>query len=1049
VKRTGKSDLGKRINRRRFYRPSLEVLEERNGPTSLLAALGWGAGDTAPAVAQDTSISEEAVVDSSPASSNDTAVLFGSGETTDTSATFSLLTDTSYQHAEDASFAQGPDASLNANAQTTPQRVETPPPLGQDFLAQDVFADPLGQRSALAHDAASHAGVLGDLPGMAGVGQTASEQLVSNSAAVSFSSTQTTAPLPVKPSDESTSLLGLDPKAAPVPANSALPAHSGRAPSPVAPSSAGAAAAADLPAPTAGASVSPAQVAAALANQPLTFETNVGQTDGRVNFLVREPGYSLFLTPTEAVQRVQQPDGSGFTLGMQFVGARPDAQPVGLDPLPGRSNYILGNNPANWHSNIPHFGGVAYQDVYPGVNLVYHSTSSGQLEYDFVVAPGADPGTIGLQFQGADSVSLNGQGNLVLHTAAGNVVHEAPVLYQQTATGRQAVEGQFVVDGNQVYFAVGAYDTNRPLIIDPVVVTTPATDPSLDPRFTYYAQVGGQFDEQGLAVAVDAQGNTYVTGYTTSDDFPVTFGAFDPALNQNNLGQPVGGLPPPEPGGLGGGLGHLGGSGTPFLSTEDNPYQDAFVFKLDPNGNLVYATYLGGSGTDVGRGIAVDPLGQAYITGGTQSLDFPIAQDIYANPPRTGTHQQPLQTQLATPTQDNAFLFKLSADGSTDMYSTYFGRSRTVDSTLYLPGYPSPNVYHSLELWQIGNAAAVDQYGTAYFAGTTGGIQAIAVPSDQPYPYPDYNNISNGFVVKLPIYDPYLLQPPPLRYGGGFIRYFGGIGELDDPATGIDSATGIAVDPQQFSFYVTGSTNSPDFPVGPLPPANPSAYQTSIGRNANGLATYDAYVTKYQSGLKGSYGVAYSTFVGGSADDNGYAIAVDAAHNAYITGDTISTDYPTTPGAYQTQNNLNGLGSPTVDAFVTKLNPTGSALVYSTYLGGANPDHGYGIALNSAGEAYVTGDTQLYGRWTPPFPQVNPLVDPGPPPTPPSYDPGNRAFVTHVTADGTDLVFSSVVGGSVTGGRGIALDTAGVTHMAGFDTAVQNPNDVLVAVMQV
>src|SRR5262249_17827692 len=154
-------------------------------------------------------------------------------------------------------------------------------------------------------------------------------------------------------------------------------------------------------------------------------------------------------------------------------------------------------------------------------------------------APGADPGAIQLQFQGADTVGLNGQGSLVLHTAAGDVVHQAPVLYQQNAAGRQAVDGRFVVEGNQVRFAVGAYDTSRPLVIDPVVVPTPATDPSLDPRFTYYAQVGGRFDEQGLAVAVDAQGNTYVTGYTTSDDFPVTLGAFDPALNLDSNGQPT------------------------------------------------------------------------------------------------------------------------------------------------------------------------------------------------------------------------------------------------------------------------------------------------------------------------------------------------------------------------------------------------------------------------------------------------------------------------------------------------------------------------------
>jgi hypothetical protein len=1002
--------------------------------------------ETGPTPLQDGDTSDIALVDSSSPTPGQVPSLLGNGDPADASPTASFLIDTSDLHTEDGnSSVQAPDLTTNTTTVADPTPAESSAQWTQDPLGQNTLTNPLDQGASWSGDVSLHGGALPEAGQPGSMVLSLSDQTGGNAAPVSLTTLEPVLASSIKPGPDFSSLAGLalpagsESSGARLSTTASVPPVSNPELSPSTPS----APEATLPT-TGNPTVSPDQVLSALAQQPLRFEANLGQTDSRVNFLARDQGNTLFLTPTEAVQRVQQSDGSGFVLGMQFVGAQANAQAVGLDLLPGRSNYILGNDPSNWHTNIPMFAGVEYQNIYPGVNLIYHSTSSGQLEYDFVVAPGADPSTIQLQLQGADSVALNDQGNLVLHTAAGDEVQQAPMLYQQIGGSRQAVDGHFVLQGSQVRFAVGAYDASRPLVIDPVVVYTPANTPTLDPRFTYYTQVSGRFDEEGLAVAVDSAGNTFVTGYTTSDDFPVTTGAFQTNLNQDVLGQPVDAIPAE---GLGiGNNGHLGGGGSEYLPLPNQAYQDAFVFKMDRSGNLIYSTYLGGSGTDVGRGIAVDQLGQAYITGGTNSIDFPIAQDIY---PYAGTdiHQQPMQRLLARPTLDNAFLFKLSADGSTDMYSTFFGRAYTVDDMFYLDGYLSPYAYHSSEQWQIGNGVTVDPFGTAYFVGATGGIQAVATPLGQPLYYPDANSIWNGFVNKLGIYDPFLPPPPP-DYGPDLSLYFGGKGDLDDSSSGIDGAFGVALD-SQYNFYVTGRTSSPDFNTWPLLPAYLHGFQTQVGRDANGMATLDAFVTKFHwSPPDGAYVIPYSTLVGGNGNDNGYGIVVDANNNAYITGDTISTNFPTTAGAYQTQNNLDGFGNPTWDAFVTKLDPTGYALVYSTYLGGANEDHGYGISLNANNEAFVTGDTHL-DIWTPQFPQVNPLVNPGPPPYPPEYDTGIRAFVTHVNTTGTNLVFSSIVGLGMTGGRGIAVDSSGLTHMTGYDWSVQNPKDVLVSLMNV
>jgi hypothetical protein len=944
--------------RRNAYFPRLEQLEQRNGPTSLAGVMA--PPPDGPGGSPDPFASDVAALDGPSPGTTDTTWHLVRCEESDTSAPPPWFAATSAApRAEDTAVSGHEEPVVQAAAETA--AVMTAAQLGTiDPLARDGFEDPLSLPDAFAANRPERAGGSGDVGGAFEAG-TAVRDAGGSSPAVLAAPTAvaTTGPaVAAAPAPDARALGDLTALASQV--QTAAPAPSGDR-APAAPST--------VPA----TSHAPA---ALLASPAVAFEANEGQADPQVSFLARGAGETVSLTPTEAVQRVQQPDGSGFALSMQLVGARTDTQAVGLDQLPGRVNYLQGNDPNNWHIDIPRFAAVAYPGVYPGVDLVYHGTAAGQLEYDFQVAPGTDPGAIRLQFPGAEAVRLDGQGNLVVHTAAGDAVQQAPVLYQQAGAARQAVDGRFVVQGNQVGFAVGAYDASRPLVIDPVwnwYFSNPANTPTLDPRFTYYVNGGVSGTQQGNAVAVDASGNTYVTGVVSSAT-----------------------------------SGSLGGTGGQSNS-------DAFVWKLDAQGVPVWLTYLGGSGSDEGRGIAVDSLGQAYVTGGTTSTNFPVMPGA-------------LQTQLAPGTYENAFLTKLSAGGGI-LYSTYFGLGRSGSVTLN-----NTYNYTYAETSEVGNGVAVDQYGTADFVGETSGIENVTIPFGQPTPPPDYPHIFDAFVVKLPIADPFL--PPPPNYTP-FIDFFGGAGTFNDPnyLAGHDAAKGVAVDPQG-NFYVTGTTSSVDFPV------TAGAYQTVLGGNS------DAFARKYQ-GWPVS-GVVYSTFLGGNDNDNGYGIAVDGAGNAYVTGDTISTvgfvgDVP------------DGWGNPTLDAYAVELIPTGSALAYGIDLGGANVDHGYGIAVNAAGDAFVTGTTQFYGPWTPSYPQVNAFAAPGPALYAPSHDTGNRAFVSEV-APGGGLAFSSILGVGETGGYGIAVEPQGPFHMTGYDTGVwesgdmqyqkdvQYPFDVLVAV---
>jgi hypothetical protein len=647
--------------------------------------------------------------------------------------------------------------------------------------------------------------------------------------------------------------------------------------------------------------LSAGQVAAAYGQLPLSFEANQGQSAAQVSFLAQGPQSTLFLTTGGNAVLTLNPQGTqpGDVLEMQLQGANASPTVSGQDLLPGVSNYLVGNDPSQWHTNIPNYAEVDYHGVYAGIDLHYYGNSQ-HLEYDFVVAPGANPGTIRLSFAGQQGMSLDAQGNLVLQTAAGTVVEQAPVLYQVNSDGTHtAVLGAYVLEGDgTVGLQVGAYDHSRALVIDPVLA--------------YSTYLGGSGDDLGQAIAVDGNGNAYVTGSTNSTDFPTTAGAFQ---------------------------------------TTEGGIANAFVAKLNAAGTaLVYSTYLGGNVGDEGLGIAVDGSGNAYVTGSTTSKNFPTTPGAFQTTYGSG---------------QDAFVAKLNAAGSALVYSTYLGSSGN----------------------DQGLGIAVDGSGNAYVTGYT---LSSNFPTTAGAFQTTYGSGQDAFVTKLNASGSALV----------YSTYLGG--------SGADQGNGIAVDGSG-NAYVTGSTNSTGFPT------TAGAFQTTYGGGA------DAFVTKLNAA--GS-ALVYSTYLGGSGGDAGNGIAVDGSGNAYVTGSTTAKDFPTTPGAFQTTKG--GIGN----AFVTKLNAAGTALAYSTYLGGNVGDRGTGIAVDGSGDAYVTGWTYSSNFPTTAGAFQTSLGGSG----------VQNAFVTKLNGSGSALVYSTYLGGSGNDvGNGITVDGSGNAYVIGYANSTNFP----------
>jgi hypothetical protein len=665
---------------------------------------------------------------------------------------------------------------------------------------------------------------------------------------------------------------------------------------------------------------------------PLSFEVNQGQTDSRVKFLSRTGSYSLFLTGDEAVLELSGKTNRGKTnidkakldktkvasaahalqsgmaetkaggvLRMKLRNANGTAKVTGMDELAGTSNYFIGNDSAKWQTNVPTYAKVKYEGIYSGIDLVYYGNQR-QLEYDFIVAPGADPHRIAFDVSGAQRIRQNAQGDLLFKMKMGDdeIRWHKPVVYQEKNGARQEIAARYSITAtNRVGFELAKYDASKPLYIDPLIYST------------YMGGTGGTF---GQSIAVDSAGNAYITGFT---------GANFPTMNPL---QPTYG-------------------GAPF---------DAFVAKINSEGSaLVYATYLGGSNDDAGFGIAVDSSGNAYITGQTFSADFPTTPGAFQAACGGGN------------CSGDAFVTKINPSGSALVYSTYLGGSNPDGA----------------------NAIAVDSSGSAYVTGST-------LSTD--FPIKDaLQGVGGGdkaFVSKF-------------NTAGTALVYSTYLGGSD-----VDYGDGITVDGAG-NAYVTGETYSHDFPT------TPGAFQTVCNGGSNCNLVGDAYLSKFDT--KGSAFV-YSTFLGGSSQDYGTAVAVDSAGDAYVTGVTASPDFPT-------KNPVQPDSGGGYDAFVTEFNPAGSALIYSTYLGGNGTDYGYGIAVDSLGNAYVVGETQSTN-----FPTINSVQ--------PASGGNFDAFVTKLSPSGLALLYSTYLGGSfIDYGYGIAVDGTDSAYVTGYTYSVNFP----------
>jgi hypothetical protein len=676
------------------------------------------------------------------------------------------------------------------------------------------------------------------------------------------------------------------------------------------------------PVATAPSSTTAAQAQERYGKTSLYFEANHGQTDQRVNFITHANGATVFLTNTEAVFVLSAPDANAaarprdsmdamsahaaapvqtprqlWALRMKIEGANAQSEVIGLEQQPGIVNYFIGDDTAKWHANVPTYARVHYASVYPGIDLVYYGNQQ-QMEYDFVVQPGADTAPIALNFEGANSLAVGTNGDLLIETGVGTVRQQKPLVYQELNGVRRTIASGYQLKGDgRVGFSVGAHDRNAPLIIDPVMA--------------YSTFLGGEGFDFGRSIVVDAKGQAYVSGQTSSMFFPTTAGAFAAA----------------------------GGT-------------EVYVTKLNAAGSgLIYSTFLGGQGSDVGFGLAVDAAGSAYVTGSTSSADFPTTAGAFAT---------------VAPNLNSAFVSKLNATGSALVYSTYLGGSNG-DST---------------------NAIAVDTAGSAYVIG-------VAFSADFPTTPGAFDTSRNG------VTDAFVTR---FNAAGSALTYSTFLGGSNTQ----DFAQAIEVD-SDGNAYVTGSTNSTDFPtVNPLQPAY-----------AGGST--DAYLAKLNPNASGAASLVYSTYLGGTGNEQGNDIAIDAARNFYVTGSTSSADFPVSPSAFSSTL------SSGLDAFVTKVEASGSDIVYSTFLGGTANDNASAIALDSSGNAYIHGVTASTD-----FPVVEPLQ--------PTSNGGSEAFVTKLDGAGEALSFSTYLGGGSTDiAEGIAVDSAGNFYVSGDTQSADFP----------
>jgi hypothetical protein len=692
-----------------------------------------------------------------------------------------------------------------------------------------------------------------------------------------------------------------------------------------------------------------AQVLSAFGKLPISFEPNQGQADGRVKFLAHGAGYGLYLAPKAALlsfpKRTNGAHGEA-AIEMQLTGANENSRLAGTDRQAAYSNYFIGNDPSHWLHNIPQFGRVRYQDIYPGIDLAFYGRQ-GRLEYDFDVNPGADPRKIELDFKGANKVAIAANGDLVLYLDGRELRFESPHVYQNSERGEQTVAGYFVLRGdNRAGFEVGAYDRSRTLVIDPVLAFSTYLGGSGDESCS--SVTGLTFVPHCPAIAVDSASRAYVAGVTTSPSTSSFSGAtpfsvgplgtanvfiarFNPISASGNslnyvtyLGgsttQAASAIQYPAGVGVDNGFNvYVAGTTntSDFPTTGANAFQSTpastgthvFVSKLDSSGSLnLYSTYLSGDGTDLASGLALDSLGRAYVIGTTTSPHFPLTPGA-------------LQSTFAPTSQFFFSKIDPSSTGTGSLeYSTFIG-STTASGGIVM-----------------GGAVAVDSSSNVYLAG---GTNITSMPTLNAY----QSTNQGGFDVWAA-----RLNAPAnntQQYTPQFETYFGG--------TGDDIAYGIATDPSSTAnTYITGSTTSGSVAI---IPTNTVTASTPFPEPSGG--GIDAFIAKFGALLttgtnSGKVPLNYFTYLGGSGTDVGLGIIADSNQNARVIGLTNSSSG--FPLVNALQSNFGGLN----DAFYAQILTTGISTATSsssTYLGGSGNDIGTSLAVDSALNTYLTGET--------------------------------------------------------------------------------------------
>lgn len=650
----------------------------------------------------------------------------------------------------------------------------------------------------------------------------------------------------------------------------------------------------------------------------LMFEENKGQTDEAVKFVSRGSGYTLYLTETGATFQLKRIAGElkddipktskkiikSDELKMNFVGANLKPKVSGDAETVTKTNYYIGKKR---FENLSNFQKVNYKNLYDGIDAVFYGNGANQLEYDFELAPNADANQIALDFESAENLSIDENGNLVIKTANTELVQQKPIAFQIINGEKREVEVRYIINEqsqianqtSQISFALGDYDRSQPLTIDPAL--------------NYLTYIGGTAFDDVFEIAADAQGNAYISGKTASLNFHGETRDSSDALG-------------------------------------------AYVAKINATGtDFVYITILEGNGDDAARGIALDGNNNAYLTG-IASRFFPTTSGAY-------------DTVHGAAGSEDAFAAKLNDTGGL-VYSSFLGGSDQ----------------------DKGFDIAVDAGGKAYVVGST--FSATAFPSKN-----KYQGCGFAFPGTFDSLDAFLTV---FNASGSDITYSTCIGNTTGAIGSSDEeAFSVALDSSN-NAYVTGITNSDNFKV-------KNAFQPEIGGGQ------DAWVAKFNPAASGDASVIYATFLGGAGTDQGNGIAVNAGGQAHIVGLTGSTNFPLL-NAFRSTNQIN-------EGFVTILNSSGSTLVNSSFLGGADQDNALNVALDPTGSIYVTGSTLSNN-----FPMALPFQ---------STRRGVRdAFVTKLKF-GRGIISSSYIGGNGSdSGDGIAVK-GNFIYVAG-DTASTN-----------